>query len=405
MPLSAKHCCLAVAIAVSLATLPVLAQSSATRHELSLPAQPLGDALIALGKAAHVNIAFEPASVAGLRAPVLQGNYTPGEALQQLLQGSGLSARRTAGSSYAVEAPSTKGAGNAQTGETKRSGNDAKMLDEVRVTATVKGFSATRMPTALKDVPQSISIIDQQTLREQSADDLAKAAKWATGITIETRDSTSSLFYSRGFELSNYHIDGSAQLGLAASYAQLGRIDLSQYESIELLRGADALFGGVGNPGGSINLTRKRPLAENAVGLTASAGSWDTYRVEADLNGKLSGDGRLRGRLIAVDESEHYFYKMAQRRMNKLYAVTEYDVSPHTQVRLGGTVERTPDYVGFTSGLPRYLDGRDAHLPRSTALTLPWARNNSTRKEAFLQSCVDRMPCSAASANRAVRST
>ncbi len=383
MPLPVERYCIAIAISFALASSTALAQGRTAQFELNLPEQVLANSLRAVGRAAHVNIVFDPATAAGRRAPALSGKYTPDEALERLLVGSGLIVRLTPGGSFAVEALQLPAAASAS--EQQHDG-EIYTFDPLLVIGKVEGFSATRTPTALKDIPQSVSVIDQQTLREQNAHDLAKAFNWATGVTLTTQSSTNNSFYTRGFPLLNFHIDGSAQLTTGTNYSQLGRLDLSQYESVELLRGADALFGGVGAPGGSINLTRKRPLPERSVAVAVSAGSWDTYRVEADINtGNITDSGRLRGRLVAVNESEHYFYDTAERRMNKLYAVAEYDLSPRTRVRLGGTSERTPDYVGFNSGLPRYFDGRDAKLPRSTALTFPWAKNHSTRKESFLQ--------------------
>lgn len=384
MLLSAKHCCLAIAISLSLGALPALAQQTTAPYALNLPEQPLGDSLLALGKATHVNIVFDPAVVAGRRAPVLRGQYTPGEALRQLLAGSGLRALQTPGGSYAVEP--TPAPGSSPSGTRAADASNTNTLDTVVVTAKVQGFSATRMPTALKDIPQSVSVIDRETLNQQNANDLSTAFNWATGITMTQQNSVNSFFYSRGSQINTLHVDGGGPLTLAGLAGQLTRIDLSQYESIELLRGADALFGGTGGPGGSINLIRKRPLPESGVSLTASAGSWDTYRVMADINtGKITDDGRLRARLVAVNESEHYFYDTAQRRMNKLYAIAEYDLRPHTQLRVGGSIERTPDFVQFNNGLPLYADGSDPHLPRSTAFTFPWLRNSSTSKEGFLQ--------------------
>jgi outer-membrane receptor for ferric coprogen and ferric-rhodotorulic acid len=403
MSLSARNsvrcCCLAVAVSLGLAaTLPTLAQQTTARYELNLPGQPLRNALIALGKATHLNIAFEPASVAGLSAPVLVGNYTPDEALDQLLKGSGLRARRTEGGSYAVEPASAKHKHqgtqpvttndkiHSDTHSKQTSSDGSQTLDTVVVTAHVQGFSATRIPTELKEIPQSVSVIDQQTLQQQNANDLASAFNWAPGISVVQETSMASYFMSRGFSIGTLHVDGGGPMAYAFAVGQNGRVDLSQYDNIELLRGADALFGGTGQPGGSINLTRKRPQAEASTALSASAGSWDNYRVEADINtGSITDDGHLRARLVAVDESQHYFYDTAQRRMNKLYAIAEYDLLPSTQLEAGGSIERTPSFVQFVSGLPRYYDGSDAHLPRSTALTFPWAKSSSTNKEGFLR--------------------
>lgn len=382
MPFSASRRCIAIAISLVLAHAPAMAQQSATRYEISLPEQSLADSLRALGKAAHVNIVFEPDAVQGKRAPRLNGNYTPDEALERLLAGSGLDVRPTAGGSYAVEShPPAPTRGNKQV-ERERVRDGAYTFDPLLVIGKVEGFSATRMPTALKDIPQSVSIITKETLREQNARTLDQAFNWATGITMTRATSVKHKFYARGFDISTYHIDGGASLGI--SEGNTAGLDLSQYERIELLRGADALFGGNGAPSASVSLTRKRPLAEPTASIALSAGSWSNYRAEADLSDRITADGRLRGRVVAAREDQEYYYDNAERKMSKLYAVLDYDATDSTRLMLGGSRENSRR-IPMQDGLPRYSDGSDPHLPRDTGLTFPWARIRANTSEVFAQ--------------------
>lgn len=94
-------CAILLVLALLLAPLRLHAQAL---FEFNLPAQPLGNSLRAVANKAHVTVAFDPASVAGRRAPPLKGAHTPQAALELLLQGSGLRVRVTAGGSYWIEA-------------------------------------------------------------------------------------------------------------------------------------------------------------------------------------------------------------------------------------------------------------------------------------------------------------
>ena len=360
------------------------AQKSAARLDLSLPEQPLAESLRAVGKEAHVNIAFDPAVVAERRAPALRaGKYAVDEALRVLLAGGDLAARRTAGGSYVIERAAATSAQAA--GADAEQAGEVSSLDRVEIFGHAQGFSVTRLPTELKDVPQSVTVITQQTLIEQNAKDLADALNWATGITVQKAGAEDNRFSSRGFDINTVHVDGGGPLLIGSAAGQISTSDLSQYDSVEILRGADALFGGIGQPGGSINLTHKRALKEDFANVAVSVGSWDHYRLEADLNGKLSADGRLRGRVVMVEESQHYFYDTAKSKFHKLYAVGEYDLLPSTLVTVGATIEKRPDFIPFEAGLPLNQDGSDSRLPRSSALTFPWAKNSWTSKEAFVR--------------------
>ena len=53
---------------------PVYAQPAARPATYNLPSLPLGDALLALGRQAGLEISFPPAAVAGKTAPALRAN-------------------------------------------------------------------------------------------------------------------------------------------------------------------------------------------------------------------------------------------------------------------------------------------------------------------------------------------
>jgi outer membrane receptor protein involved in Fe transport len=66
--------------------------ASAQPTDISLPEQPLADALTELSRRTGENILFQPESLAGIRAPALKGHMSPDEAVRRLLQGTGLRA-------------------------------------------------------------------------------------------------------------------------------------------------------------------------------------------------------------------------------------------------------------------------------------------------------------------------
>lgn len=83
-----------------------LACPAAHAQEVSvlIPAQPLGAALVVLGQQTGLQISHAPGAVAGKAAPAVQGRFTPHEALDQLLAGSGLRYRLVGSNAVLVEA-------------------------------------------------------------------------------------------------------------------------------------------------------------------------------------------------------------------------------------------------------------------------------------------------------------
>ncbi|MFP3681512.1 STN domain-containing protein, partial [Pseudomonas sp. SIMBA_041] len=57
---------------------------------IQIQAQPLASALSQLGQQTNLQLFYSPELVAGKQAPAVSGNLAPVQALQQLLQGSGL---------------------------------------------------------------------------------------------------------------------------------------------------------------------------------------------------------------------------------------------------------------------------------------------------------------------------
>jgi len=78
------------------------AQSAATVH-IEQPAQDLSSALTRFGRETGTEIEFSPDAVRNKSAPALKGDYSPRQALELLLKGSGLVARTTQQGAVVVE--------------------------------------------------------------------------------------------------------------------------------------------------------------------------------------------------------------------------------------------------------------------------------------------------------------
>jgi outer membrane receptor for ferric coprogen and ferric-rhodotorulic acid len=255
-------------------------------------------------------------------------------------------------------------------------------LERITVIGKIEGLAAMRVPTPLREIPQSVSIISQELLQQQNDTELAEAFTWATGISVVQTNSVDNSFYSRGFQITSLHIDGGPPLSLTNANLVNTPTDLSEYDHIEVLRGADALFGGAGEPGATVSLVRKQPLPKEQAVVSVSGGSWNDYRVEGDVTGPLGFGGALRGRLVVAGETQDYFYDTADNHLGKVYGILAYDLTPDILLTAGGSYELQSGIPGY-SGLPRYDNGDDPHLPRSTSLVFPWNQRTTHTVEAF----------------------
>ncbi|KAG1530153.1 hypothetical protein G6F50_017509 [Rhizopus delemar] len=76
-------------------------------------------------------------------------------------------------------------------------------------------------------------------------------------------------------------IDGVPTFSFKTPSAEAGMVNTALYDRVEVIRGAAGLLNGVGEPGGSVNLARKRPTSEFAGHVTGGVGRWNSYNAES----------------------------------------------------------------------------------------------------------------------------
>ncbi|PZQ50032.1 MAG: TonB-dependent siderophore receptor [Rhodovulum sulfidophilum] len=316
--------------------------------------------------------------------PAAESSFKAGAALGVWLVSFGL------GSLAVTTAAAQTTANEAEAGEGAAAGDEAELLDVIEVRAagaTTEGsgsFAASEASIgrgigSTQDLPQTVTVVTQRVLEERNLTTLDSAMTETPGIVAKTEGYGFPSFYSRGFIIDNYQIDE-----LSTSYTSGFRpdFDMALYDRLEVLRGAEALFSGAGEPGGTINLARKRPTGSFAASGALSYGSWDNRRIEADIGGPLAFDGRLRGRAIGVAQDQEFFYSPSDEKKHVAYGILEYDLTPLTLVTAGASYQRQ-NGVTWQQGLPTFDDGTMLGLPRDVALTADWATREQTVKEVF----------------------
>lgn len=122
----------------------------------------------------------------------------------------------------------------------------------------------------------------------------------ATGVSSQQVDSERSSYFSRGFEITNFAYDEDPHIyGRRVEFGD-AQEDTAIYDRIEIVRGANGLMTGAGDPGATVNMVRKRADSKTFRGnVSASYGSWNKQRYVGDISAPLNSDGSLRGRVVA----------------------------------------------------------------------------------------------------------
>ncbi|WP_454675210.1 TonB-dependent siderophore receptor [Achromobacter pestifer] len=357
----------------------VHAQATAGQRAVvfSIPAGPLSAALGAFGVQAGVMVASDPALTASARTDGVTGTYPVAAALERLLAGTGLQAVARPEGGYRLRQAAAPG--------------QAATLAPVTVTgsynATTDGTSSYTSPAvtigkttqALKDIPQSITVLTRQRMDDQDMTSLPDAINNTAGMVGVQGVGPGVAINARGFPVDLLQYDGVALLRNSYSLGNWEQDSLVFYDRVEILRGAAGLLQGAGSPGGAINLVRKRGGAEPSVVITGKAGSWDHYGLQLDAGGPLNAAGTLRGRVVVDEDQSDSFIDYVWDKTRNLYAALDYDITENTTVGIGisNRYSRSrPMFVGY----PRYKDGGDIDLPRSTFTGSTWnrAKNDQT---------------------------
>jgi catecholate siderophore receptor len=212
-----------------------------------------------------------------------------------------------------------------------------------------------RTLTPLRDVPQTVTVVNRAVMEAQGATSLADALRSVPGITIGAAEggSIGNNFNLRGFSArTDLYLDGMRDRG------QVYR-DVFSLDSVEVLKGASSMLFGRGATGGVINQISKSPSRNALNEASITVGTQPSLRVTADMNQPLGEDSAFRVSLMGQDVSSTRDVMKNQ----------DLGVAPSLMFGIGGPTEVTlsallthnkdmPDY-----GLPP-LNGAPANVDR-----------------------------------------
>lgn len=236
--------------------------------------------------------------------------------------------------------------------------------DSIVITGTRPAYRGAFEPL---DVPQAEQVIGPQQLRDINALDLNTALDLSASVARQNNfGGLWNAFAVRGFVgdenlPSNYLVNGfNAGRGFA------GPRDLSGIEAVEILKGPRAALFGRGEPGGTINLVTKRPKFESAGEIRLLAGSFETYRADADVQTTL-GDA-IGVRFVGFYEDAGSFRDTVESE--------RYGFMPSVAVKLGDAtrvvyeLEYARQEIPFDRGVVA-VNGELGVIPRSRFLGEP----------------------------------
>ena len=172
---------------------------------------------------------------------------------------------------------------------------EAVELDVVRVEglrprgyAAERTTSATRTDTPLRDVPQAITVVTEEQIRDRSVQGMADAVRYVPGIGItQGEGNRDGLVFRGNSSTADFFVDG------MRDDVQYYR-DTYNLERIEAFKGPNAMIFGRGSPGGLLNRVTKVADWRETAQFSAQVGSGDKRRVTGDVGHAFNDDAAMR---------------------------------------------------------------------------------------------------------------
>jgi iron complex outermembrane receptor protein len=239
-----------------------------------------------------------------------------------------------------------------------------KELNEVVVLANRSSFKTNRVSGSLRlgtpilEIPQNIQVITAKQINNQQIFDMLEGVtRNVSGATrIEHWDNYARITM-RGSNVAAFR-NG---MNVSTTWGPLTE-DMSMVERIEFVKGPAGFMLANGDPSGFYNVVTKKPSGRNKGEVGLSIGSFDLYRATADLDGKLTGDGKLLYRLNVMGQVKGSHRQFDYNNRYSIAPVLKYKIDDKTSV----TLEYTHQYSEVNVIGSNYLFSRKgyADLPK-----------------------------------------
>ncbi|WP_224249796.1 TonB-dependent receptor [Hyalangium gracile] len=154
----------------------------------------------------------------------------------------------------------------------------------------------TRLPKALVDTPQTVTVVPEKVIEEQKATTVREALRNVSGITVTAGEGgrQGDSFILRGFSAqTDVSRDGVRDIGW---YTR----DTFNVGGVEVFFGPSAVLFGRGSTGGAINLSTKKPVGRSFQEVSVLGGTAPSGRVGIDVNEAITD--RFQARINAAGQ-------------------------------------------------------------------------------------------------------
>ncbi len=215
--------------------------------------------------------------------------------------------------------------------------------------------SASKSLVALRDTPQSVTVLTPERLKDQSLTSITDVLNYVPGVMSHQGENNRDQVVIRGVSSSaDFFLNG------VRDDVQYFR-DLYNVQRVEVLKGPNAMIFGRGGGGGVINRVTKEPQSSSSREFSFQGGSFRNRRVTADVNQPLRRN--LPIRINGLYEDAQSFRRFVNRNRYGINPTLTF--SPNSATQISVSYEHFHDRRTADRGLPSF-SGRPANLSIET---------------------------------------
>jgi len=212
-------------------------------------------------------------------------------------------------------------------------GGTASAQTNTKEEIIVQGHRAYLSDFETLEVPQADSVLDAELLKDAGVLDLNTALDLSASVARQNNfGGLWNSFSVRGFSGDINLPSGYLVNGFNAGRGFAGPRDIAGIESVEVLKGPRGALFGRGEPGGTVNLTTKRPQFENKGEIRATLGSWEQQRLSGDYQTVFGDNENVGLRLVGFFEDAESFRETVETQKIGFYPSIEWRVSDKTSL-------------------------------------------------------------------------
>lgn len=249
----------------------------------------------------------------------------------------------------------------------------------------LESSSATGMQLTTLETPQSTTVITEELIEDSNTQTVAEVFENTSGLNTYQQDGGRTHYYARGFEIDNYQVDGMNVYHDNVWTTNDNTSSTSIIEKVEVVKGANALMTGSGNPSASVNIIRKQADRSDFSGeVSIDTNNHKGYGAMIDLGTGLNESGTVRGRIIADYTGGDTFVDLEERDNKLVYGVIDADVTDNTTISIGAKYSDATSNASMWGGFPAYnRDGTKTDFKSNQTTATDWGYYQAEEKEYF----------------------